>query len=84
MVNRFFKLFDVDEELLENFVFHSENLKNLNINRKSFGLVYFLKEICIKCELFENYSDIRLDSKIDENQLRSYITKMFSDIELFK
>ena len=83
-VDEFFKLFDADEELLANFVFNSENLKNLNINRKSFGLVYFLKEIGMKCELFENDSDIRLDGEIDENQLRSYITKMFSGIELFK
>ena len=83
-VDEFFKLFDADEELLANFVFNSENLKNLNINRKSFGLVYFLKEISMKCELFENDSDIRLDGEIDENQLRSYIKKMFSGIELFK
>ena len=38
----------------------------------------------MECELVVNDSDIRLDDEIDENQLRSYITKMFPGIELFK
>lgn len=83
-VDEFFDLFNADEKLLANFVFNSENLKNLNINRKSFGLFLILKEIAMKCDLFQNDSDIRLAGEINENQLRSYITKMFSGIELFK
>ena len=74
-VDDFFYLFNEDQKLLENFVFNSENLKNLNVNRKSFGLFYILNEIAIKCEFFQDDSDIRLPGEIDENQLRSYITK---------
>jgi hypothetical protein len=83
-MDEFIELFYADEKLLENFVFNSENLKNLNINPKSFGFFHFLQIISIKCEFFEDDASIRLDGEIDENQLRSYITKMFSRIEFFK
>ena len=70
-VDEFFDIFNEDKELLKNFVFNSESFKKLNINPKSSGLVLFLEEISMKCDLFQDDSDIRLAGEIDEDQLRS-------------
>lgn len=83
-VDEFFDIFNEDKELLKNFVFNSESLKKLNINPKSSGLVLFLDEIIMKCDLFEDDSDIRLDGQIDEDQLRSYIKQIYTQLESFK
>ena len=82
-VDEFFDLFNLDKKLLENFVFNSENLKNLNINSKSFGLVIFLDEISLKLDFFEGHSEIRLPGQIDEIELKSYITEKCSEMEVF-
>ena len=50
-VDEFFDLFNEDKELIKNFVFNSENFKNLNINSKSSGLVLFLEKISMKYRL---------------------------------
>ena len=83
-VDEFFDLFNEDKELLKNFVFNSESFKKLNINPKSSGLVLFLEEISMKCDLFQDDSDIRLAGEIDEDQLRSYIKQIYTDLESFK
>ena len=83
-VYEFFDLFNENKELLKNFVFNSESFKNLNINPKSSGLVLFLEEISIKCDLFQDDSDIRLAGEIDQDQLRSYIKQIYTDFESFK
>ena len=83
-VYEFFDLFNENKELLKNFVFNSESFKNLNINPKSSGLVLFLEEISMKCDLFQNDFDIRLAGEIDEDQLRSYIKQIYTDLESFK
>ena len=83
-VDGFFDLFNEDKEILKNFVFSSESFKKLNINPKSSGLVLFIEEISMKCDLFQDDSDIRLAGKIDEDQLRSYIKQMYTDLESFK
>ena len=83
-VDEFFDIFNEDKELLKNFVFNSESFKNLNINPKSSGLVLFLEEISMKCDLFQDDSDIRLAGEIDEDQLRSYIKQIYTDLESFK
>lgn len=69
--------------MLENFVYSSENLKNLNINPRSFGLGLFLKEISIRCEFFEDDPNIKHDCEMDEKQFKSYMSKQFSNIEIF-
>jgi hypothetical protein len=38
----------------------------------------------MKCDLFQDDSDIRLAGEIDEDQLRSYIKQMYTDLESFK
>ncbi len=83
-VDEFFDIFNEDKELLKNFVFNSESFKNLNINPKSSGLVLFLEEISMKCDLFQDDSDIILAGEIDEDQLRSYIKQIYTDLESFK
>ena len=82
-VDEFFDLFNEDKELLKNFVFNSESFKKLNINPKSSGLVLFLEEISIKCDLFQDNLDIKLTSQIDEDQLRSYIKQIYTELESF-
>lgn len=82
-VDEFFDIFNEDKELLKNFVFNSESLKKLNINPKSSRLVLFLEEISMKCDLFQDDSDIRLAGEIDEDQLRSYIKQIYTDLESF-
>ena len=82
-VDEFFDIFNEDKELLKNFVFNSESFKNLNINPKSSGLVLFLEEISMKCDLFQDDSDIRLAGEIDEDQLRSYIKQIYTELESF-
>ena len=88
-VDEFFDLFNKDQELLdqkllENFILTSNNFKNLNINPKSSGLGFFLEETSMECDLFQNDSDIRLVGEIDEDQLRSYIKKMYIVLHSFK
>jgi len=83
-VDEFFDLFNEDKEILKNFVFNSESFKKLNINTKSSGLVLFLDEISLKCDLFQDDSGIRLTGEIDEDQLRFYIKQMYTDLESFK
>ena len=83
-VDEFFDIFNEDKELLKNFVFNSESFKKLNINSKSSGLVLFLEEISMKCDLFQDDSDIRLAGEINEDQLRSYIKQIYTDLESFK
>jgi hypothetical protein len=83
-VDEFFDLFNEDKEILQNFVFNSESFKKLNINTKSSGLVLFLDEISLKCDLFQDDSGIRLTGEIDEDQLRFYIKQMYTDLESFK
>lgn len=83
-VDEFFDIFNEDKELLKNFVFNSESIKKLNINPKSSGLVLFLEEISMKCDFFYDDSDIRLAGEIDEDQLRSYIKQIYTDLESFK
>jgi len=83
-VDEFFDLFNEDKELLKNFVFNSESFKKLNINPKSSGLVLFLDEISMKCDLFQDDSDVRLAGEIDEDQLRSYIKQIYTQLESFK
>lgn len=82
-MDEFFDLFNEDKEILKNFVFNSESFKKLNINTKSSGLVLFLEEISMKCYLFQDDSDIRLNGEIDEDQLRAYIKQMYTDLESF-
>ena len=82
-VDEFFDIFNEDKELLKNFVFNSESLKKLNINPKSSRLVLFLEEISMKCDLFQDDSDIILAGEIDEDQLRSYIKQIYTDLESF-
>lgn len=76
-VDEFFDIFNDDKELLKNFVFNAESFQTLNINYKSSGLVLVLEEIRIKCDLFQDDSDIILASEIDEDQLWSYIKKIY-------
>ena len=83
-VDEFFDIFNEDKELLKNFVFNSESFKKLNINSKSLGLVLFLEKISMKCDLFQDDFDIRLAGEIDEDQLRSYIKQIYTDLESFK
>ena len=82
-LDEFFDIFNEDKELLKNFVFNSESFKKLNINPKSSGLVIFLEEISMKCDLFQHDSDIRLTGEIDEDQLRSYIKQIYTDLKSF-
>jgi len=83
-VDEFFDIFNEDKELLKNFVFNSKSFKKLNINSKSLGLVLFLEKISMKCDLFQDDFDIRLAGEIDEDQLRSYIKQIYTDLESFK
>ena len=83
-MDEFFDIFNEDKELLKNFVFNSESFKKLNINPKSSGLVLFLEEISMKCDLFQDDSDIILAGEIDEDQLRSYIKQIYTELESFK
>lgn len=84
VMDEFFDLFNEDKELLKNFVFNSKSFKKLNINPKSSGFFLFLEEISMKSDLFQNNSDIRLAGEIDEDQLRSYIKQLYTELESFK
>ena len=82
-VEEFFDVFRENEKFLTRFVFSPENIKNLNINPKSFKFSLFIYSVSMECRLFETDPNNKMEIEISENDLRSYITELFPRLESF-
>lgn len=83
LVDPFFEFYDSDQKFIKNFKITSEIVEKLTSNPKSRGFLLFLEKISFKLDFFESDQTIQLNNEFGEEELKSYTTKLFSNLKLF-